>query len=75
MHVWLTNIGLRVVKGRMVWLSGLLGLVRMSLRRQDGRSLWLMLHVRRLARWRGNGWTLLRIGVGLHVRRVRMLAV
>lgn len=34
-----------------------------------------MLHVWRLAWWRCDRRTLLRIGVTLHVRRVRMLAV
>ena len=75
MHVWLTDVGLGIAEARVVCLGWLLRLVGVSLRGQDGRGLWLMLHVWRLAGWRGNRWTLLRIGVGLHVRRVRMLAV
>ncbi len=74
-HVWLADVGLGIVEGGVARLRRLLRLIRVSLRGQDGRSLRLMLHVRRLARRRSNRWTLLRIGVGLHVRRVRVLAV
>ena len=59
----------------MVCLGRLLRLIGVSLRGEDGRGLWLMLHVWRLGRGGGNRWTLLRIGIGLYVRRVRMLAV
>lgn len=75
MHIWLANVGLRIIEAGVVCLWRLLRLVGVSLRRQDSRGLRLMLHMWRLARGRGNRWTLLRVGVGLHVRRVRMLAV
>ena len=59
----------------MVRLGWLLRLVCVSLGGQDGGGLGLVLHVRRLGGWGRDCWTLLRIGVGLQVRRVRVLAV